>query len=92
MSKLFVVGNEDDKSLTGTTVVRELGDVGTEQYSCIPKDYIPDYNAELKLDRLLLVAHGTPGEIDQARQIIDSSFPNGWGGDVGCTVYYGCND
>lgn len=92
MGNLFVVGNEDDKALSGAAVVRKLSDVGAEQFSCIPRDYLPDYNAELNVDRLLLVAHGTPAEIDQARRVIDSSFPNGWGGDVGCTVHYGCSD
>lgn len=92
MGNLFVVGNEDDESLSGAAVVRKLSDVGAAQFSCIPRDYIPDYNAELDVDRLLLVAHGTPAEIDHAREVIDSSFPNGWGGDVGCTVHYGCND
>ena len=92
MSKLFVVAKGDETLPIGASMVSALSDVGVEQFSCIPKDYIPNYDAELEVDRWLLVAHGTPSEIDQAMQVIDSTFPNGWGREVGCTVYYGCND
>jgi len=92
MSKLFIVAKDEDKSLAGAAVVSGLSDLGTEQFSCIPRENIPDYEAELKIDRLLLVAHGTPDEIAQARSVIDSTHPNGWDGNVGCAIYNGCID
>lgn len=92
MRKLFIVARDEDPSLTGTAVVRGLSDLGTDQLSCIPRENIPNYEDELEVDRLLLVAHGTPGEIALARSVIDSTHPEGWDGNVGCAVYYGCND
>lgn len=92
MHKLFVVTRDQEPSLSGITVVNALSDIGEEQFSCIPVEYIPNYEAELKVDRVLLVAHGTPEEIDRARSVIDSTHPDGWDGSVGCAVYYGCND
>ena len=92
MSKLFVVANDEDPSLAGAAVVGSLKDLGPEQFSCIPRENIPNYEAELGVDRLLLLAHGTPEEIDQAKRIIDSNHPDGWDGNVGCSIYYGCID
>ena len=90
--KLFIVARDEDKSLAGATVVSSLSDLGSEQFSCIPRENIPDYEDELKADRMLLVAHGTPDEITQAKKIIDSNHPDGWDGNVGCSIYYGCID
>lgn len=92
MNKLFVVARDKDPSLSGVAIVSALSDLGTEQFSCIPSEYLPNYEAELKVDRVLLVAHGTPEEIDRAREVIDSTHPEGWNGNVGCAVYYGCRD
>ena len=88
MRKLFIVARDEDKSLEGATVVGALRDLDNEQFSCIPKENVPNYEDELKVDRLLLVAHGTPDEITQARSVIDA----GWDGNIGCTIYYGCID
>lgn len=92
MSKLFIVTRDEDMKSAGATVVSDLNDLGFDQLSCIPRESIPDYEAELKVDRLLLVTHGTPEEIVQARNIIDSDHPDGWDGNVGCAIYYGCVD
>lgn len=92
MSKLVVVAKGDDKSQTGATVVGGLGDIGAESFGCIPSPSIPDYEAELNADRMLLVAHGTADEIAQVRSVIDLSHPDGWDGSVGCAIYYGCID
>jgi hypothetical protein len=91
-SKLSIVARGEDKSLAGAEVVSSLSDLGSEQFSCIPRENIPDYENELKVDRMLLVTHGTPDEIAQARHIIDSTHPEGWDGNVGCAVFYGCMD
>ncbi len=92
MNKLFVVARDKDPSLAGVAVVGALSDLGAEQFSCIPSEYLPNYEAELKVDRVLLVAHGTPEEIDRARGVIDSTHPEGWNGNVGAAVFYGCVD
>lgn len=92
MSKLFIVAKDEDKSLAGAAVVSALSELGSDQFSCIPRENIPDYEAELKTDRLLLVAHGTPDEIAKARSVIDLTHPDGWDGNVGCAVFYGCID
>ena len=92
MNKLFVVARDKDPSLAGVAVVGALSDLDAEQFSCIPSEYLPNYEAELKVDRVLLVAHGTPEEIDRARGVIDSTHPEGWNGNVGAAVFYGCVD
>lgn len=90
--KLFIVARDEDEPLAGAAAIRDLNSLGSEQISCIPGEDIPDYEAELRVDRVLLVTHGTPEEIAQARSIIDSTHPEGWNGNVGCAVYYGCRD
>lgn len=92
MNKLFAVSRDKDPSLSGVAVVRSLNDLGSEQFSCIPIEYLPNYEGELEVDRVLLVAHGTPEEIDLARRVVDSTHPEGWNGNVGAAVYYGCAD
>lgn len=92
MSKLSIVGKNGNKILKKITVVGGLDDLGAEQYSCISRETIPDYEDELKADRLLIFFHGTADEISQAKRIIDTTHPEGWNGNVGCTVYYGCLD
>ncbi|MHB1621451.1 MAG: hypothetical protein ACYCTY_16110 [Sulfuricella sp.] len=92
MGKLSIVGKDENKILEGVTVADGLYELGTEQYSCISRETIPDYEAELKAGRLLLFFHGTADEIAQAKSIIDTTHPEGWNGNVGCAVYYGCLD
>lgn len=95
MSKLSVVEKHRQATvgdLKGASTVSGLNALDVAQYSCIPKESIPDYEAELEIDKLLLVAHGTADEIAEARRIIDSAHPEGWDGNVGCAVYYGCLD
>ena len=92
MSKLSIVGKDENKILEGVTVFDGLHELGTEQYSCISRETIPDYEDELKADRLLLFFHGTADEISRAKSIIDTTHPEGWNGNVGCSVYYGCLD
>ncbi len=36
----------------------------------IPKDGIPKYEADLRADRLLVIAHGTAGEVAKARELL----------------------
>lgn len=92
MSKLYIVTQDEAFDTTAAKVVSDLNGLSSDQLSCIPRENIPNYEAELKADRLLLVTHGTPEEIIQARKVIDSDHPDGWDGNIGCVVYYGCND
>lgn len=95
MGKLSIVGKDRfdiAEKWGGAVVIDGLSVLDEEQYSCIPRESVLDYEAELEVDRLLLVAHGTPDEIDKAKVIIDTTHPDGWDGNVGCTVYYGCTD
>ena len=92
MGKLSIVGKDENKVLEGVTVVGGLNELGAEQYSCISRETMPDYEAELKASRLLLFFHGTAGEISRAKSIIDTTHPEGWNGNVGCAAYYGCLD
>lgn len=92
MKKLCIVAQDEDEQMSGATVVRDLSELGWDQLSCIPRENLPDYAAELKVDRMLLVAHGSPDEIYQARSVIDASHPEAWDGNVGCSIYYGCAD
>ncbi|MEO7194410.1 MAG: general stress protein [Pseudonocardiaceae bacterium] len=36
----------------------------------IPKDGIPKYAADLRANRFLVIAHGTPNEVDRARELL----------------------
>ena len=95
MKKLYLVSNDRNDivgELEGAAVLDSLDGLDEAQYACISKEHVHDYEAELKADRLLLVAHGTAEEIAQAKNIIDATHPEGWNGNVGCSVYYGCDD
>ena len=95
VSKLSIVSNDRNDAawkLEGAAVLDRLDALDEAQYACISKEHVHDYEAELKADRLLLVAHGTAEEIAQAKSIIDATHPEGWNGNVGCSVYYGCDD
>ncbi|MBS4096326.1 MAG: hypothetical protein KGZ83_05745 [Sulfuricella sp.] len=59
-------------------------------FSCIPQERIPDYQSELRGNRLLLVAQGNAAEVDAARHVIDQTHPCEWDGKVGAAVFYGC--
>jgi Protein of unknown function (DUF3341) len=41
----------------------------------IPKDKAVKYEAEIKADKFVLVAHGTPEEVDRARTILAQTSP-----------------
>ena len=96
MSKLFLAARDSHNLVgesEGATVIGELGTLDEKLSRIgIPKESVLDYELEFKIDRLLLAAHGTPDEIAQAKGIIDSDHPDGWDGNVGCAVYYGCFD
>jgi len=50
--------------------------LGAGLYSMgIPKDSIVKYEAALKTDQYLLIAHGTAAEVAKARDIIETTHP-----------------
>ncbi len=51
----------------------------------IPKDSVVRYEAAVKADQFLLMAHGAPDEINRARDVLHSSSP------TELTVYEGTN-
>jgi hypothetical protein len=62
--------------LEGAVEVGALGVLGAGLYSIgIPKDSIVKYEAALKTDQFLLIAHGTPADVDKAKQIIEATHP-----------------
>src|ERR1035438_8095432 len=61
-------------ALEGAVVVGGLSAVGAGLYSIgIPKDSIVEYEAAIKSDKFLLLAHGTAAEVEKARGIMGSS-------------------
>ena len=63
-------------ALESAVVVGGLGAVGAGLYSIgIPKDSIVKYEAALKTDQFLLIAHGTAAEVAKARDIIETTHP-----------------
>jgi uncharacterized membrane protein len=62
--------------LEGAVEVGALGALGAGLYSIgIPKDSIVKYEAALKSDQFLLIAHGTAAEVAKARDIIETTHP-----------------
>jgi len=58
-------------ALEGAAVVGGISAVGAALYSIgIPKDSILKYENSLKLNKFLVIVHGTTGEISQARDIL----------------------
>jgi uncharacterized membrane protein len=62
--------------LEGAAEVGALGALGAGLYSIgIPKDSIVKYEAALKTDQFLLIAHGTAAEVAKAKDIIETTHP-----------------
>ena len=62
--------------LEGAVEVGALGALGAGLYSIgIPKNSIVKYEAALKTDQFLLIAHGTAAEVSKAKDIIETTHP-----------------
>ncbi|MEZ5366407.1 MAG: general stress protein [Bryobacterales bacterium] len=60
-------------ALEGAFVVGGLSALGASLYSLgIPKDSVLSYEAALKADKYLLLVHGTPEEVERAKDILSS--------------------
>src|ERR1022692_4102769 len=63
-------------ALEGAVVVGGLSALGAGLYSIgIPKDSVVEYETALKANKFLLVAHGTVGEVAQARSTLQTTNP-----------------
>jgi hypothetical protein len=62
--------------LEGAVEVGALGALGAGLFSIgIPKDSIVKYEAALKTDQFVLIAHGTAAEVAKAKDIIETTHP-----------------
>jgi hypothetical protein len=62
--------------LEGAVEMGALGALGAGLFSIgIPKNSIVKYEAALKTDQFLLIAHGTAAEVAKAKEIIDTTNP-----------------
>jgi hypothetical protein len=65
-------------ALEGAVVVGGLSAIGAGLFSIgIPKDSILQYEAALKSDKFLLLAHGTAEEVERAKGIMRTARPVG---------------
>ena len=63
-------------ALEGAVVVGGVSALGAGLYSIgIPKDSVVKYEAALKTDQFLLIAHGTAAEVAKAKDIIETTHP-----------------
>src|ERR1022692_1117901 len=63
-------------ALEGAVVVGGLSAIGAGLYSIgVPKDSIVQYEAAIKSDQFLLLAHGTAVEVERAREIMRTARP-----------------
>lgn len=59
-------------ALEGAVVVGGLSALGAALFSIgIPKDSIIKYESALKADKFLVIAHGTPEQVENAHRILD---------------------
>ena len=64
------------EALEGAAVAGGLSVIGAGLYSIgIPKDSVLRYESALKAGKFVLVAHGTPGELLRAKDILRSARP-----------------
>ena len=63
-------------ALEGAVVVGGLSALGAGLYSIgIPRDSVVKYEAALKSDKFLLLAHGTADEVAKAKDILQTTHP-----------------
>ncbi len=63
-------------ALESAVVVGGVSALGAGLYSMgIPKDSVVKYEAALKTDQFLLIAHGTAAEVAKAKDIIETTHP-----------------
>jgi hypothetical protein len=69
---MWIVG-----ALEGAAITGSLTALGAALYSIgIPKNSVLQYETEIKNGKLLLVAHGTPEEVERAKDLLDQTQAN----------------
>ncbi len=64
-------------AVEGAVVVGGLSALGAALYGIgIPKDSVIRYEADMKADRFLVMAHGTDAEVERAKKILASASPS----------------
>ena len=64
-------------ALESAAVMGGLSALGAAMYSIgIPKNSVLQYETQVKNGKLLLVAHGTPEEVERAKDLLDQSEAN----------------
>jgi hypothetical protein len=64
-------------AVEGAVVVGGLSALGAALYGIgIPKDSVIRYEADMKADRFLVMAHGTDAEVERAKKILASTSPS----------------
>jgi len=64
-------------AVEGAVVVGGLSSLSAALYSIgIPKNSVVQYETDVKADSFLVMAHGTSGEIERARAILDTVDPS----------------
>jgi hypothetical protein len=63
-------------ALEGAVLVGGLSALGAALYGIgIPKDSVIKYEADMKADRFLVMAHGTDEEVERAKKILGAASP-----------------
>ena len=63
-------------ALEGAVVVGGFSAIGAALYGIgIPKDSVVEYELAIKTDKYLLMVHGTTGEVEKARDILQQTRP-----------------
>jgi hypothetical protein len=63
-------------AVEGAVVVGGLSALGAALYGIgVPKDSVIKYEADMKVDRFLVMAHGTDEEVERAKKILGAASP-----------------
>jgi hypothetical protein len=74
---IAVIESALESAIGGAIVAGGLSAVGAALYSIgIPKDSAIAYEAEVKTDRILVMAHGSPEEVERARAVLKEFNPS----------------
>jgi uncharacterized membrane protein len=64
-------------ALEGAVLVGGVSAIGAGLYSMgIPKDSIVQYELAIKTDKFLVLVHGTVGEVEKAREVLEDTKPS----------------
>ncbi len=74
-------------AIEGAVIVGGISAVGAALCSIgVPKDSVIDYESDVKADRFVVMAHGSPSEMDRAKDIMGSIRPSRLGVHTGAKI------